>query len=146
MKWMDRLRGKTVGLDTAPLIYFIEKTPEFYSRVRPFFLAMQRGDFEVVTSTVTVTEVMVKPFRLGDAALVKTYRDILHRTAHLRIVPFTDDIAEIAAHLRADHKIQTPDAIQIATAMSVNADFFLTNDAELPALPRPAVLVLKDTE
>ncbi len=84
MGWIERLRGKTVGLDTAPLIYFIEKPPEFHPRVRPFFLAMQQGDFEVVTSTMTVAEVMVHPFKRGDAALAAMYRDILHNAAHLR--------------------------------------------------------------
>ena len=144
MEWIERLRGKVVGLDSAPLIYFAEKHPEFHPRVRPFFLAMQNGDFEVVTSTMTVAEVMVHPFKRGDAGLTDMYRDILHNAEHLRTVPFTAGIAEVAARLRANHKIRTPDAIQMATAIAMNADFFLTNDAELPALPRPAVLILKN--
>ena len=146
MGWIDRLHGKIVGLDTAPLIYFIEKHPEFHPRVRSFFLAMQRGDFEVVTSTMTVAEVMVHPFKRNDAKLVETYRDILLNAAHLRTIPFTTDMAEIAARLRAAHKIRTPDAIQLATAIAMKADFFLTNDDGLPVLSRPTVLSLGDVE
>ncbi len=144
MGWVDSLRGKKVGLDTAPLIYFIEKHPDFHALVRPFFLAMQRGDFEVVTSTMTITEVLVYPIRRNDAALVATYRDILQNAAHLRTVPFTAEIAETAARLRAQHKLRTPDAIQAATAIVMKADFFLTNDFTLSVLPNPAVLVLKN--
>ncbi len=144
MEWLTRLYGKTVALDTAPLIYFIEKHPKFHPIARPFFVAMQRGDFNVVTSTMTLTEVLVHPIKHGNAELAKTYRDILHKALHLRTVPFTADIAEIAAGLRANHSIRTPDAIQMATAVAMKADFFLTNDDGLPALPRPAVLVLKD--
>lgn len=143
MGWLTQLYGKTIGLDTAPLIYFIEKHPSFHRRVRPFFQAMQRGDFEVVTSTMTITEVLVHPIRHNDAALTSTYRDILQNAEHLRTVPFTDDIAEIAAHLRADHKLRTPDAIQAATAIAMKADFFLTNDETLSILPHPTVLVLE---
>ncbi len=146
MGWIDRLRGKIVGLDSAPLIYYIEENPAFLSLVDPFFHAMTRGDFEVVTSTMTVAEVMVHPFRRGDAGLIEMYRDILQNAAHLRTVPVTADIAEIAARLRAWHKIRTPDAVQIATAIAAKADFFLTNDDGLPALPRPTVLVLGDVE
>lgn len=29
MEWINDLRGKTVGLDTAPLIYFIEENPAY---------------------------------------------------------------------------------------------------------------------
>jgi predicted nucleic acid-binding protein len=144
MGWVDRLRGKVIGLDTAPLIYYIEENPAFLPLVDPFFDAMIRGDFEVVTSTMTITEVLVHPIKHGDTALMTMFRDILHNARHLHIVPFTADIAEIAARLRADHNIRTPDAIQMATAVATKADFFLTNDTALPVLPRPGVLVLEN--
>ena len=43
MEWINDLRGKTVGLDTAPLIYFIEENPAYIEIVRLFFEAMDRG-------------------------------------------------------------------------------------------------------
>jgi predicted nucleic acid-binding protein len=144
MEWLTQLHGKTVGLDTAPLIYFIEKHQDFHPRVRPFFLAMQRGDFEVVTSTMTITEVLVHPIQQNNTALTAAYRDILQNAGHLRTVPFTADIAETAARLRATHKIRTPDAIQMATAIVMKADFFLTNDFELPDMPNLTLLVLEN--
>ncbi len=144
MGWLTQLSGKTVGLDTAPLIYFIEKHPEFHPRVRPFFLAMQRGDFEVVTSTMTITEVLVHPIRHDNYALTANYRDILQNAAHLRTVPLSAEIAETAARLRADYKLRTPDAIQAATALAMKADFFLTNDFKLSAIANPVVLVLEN--
>ncbi len=89
MEWIERLRGKTVGLDTAPLIYYIEGNPAFLPWVDPFFDAMIRGDFEVVTSTITLAEVLVHPLKRGDAALAGVYRDILRNAAHLRSMPCT---------------------------------------------------------
>lgn len=49
MAWIDSLRGKTVGLDTTPIIYFIEKHPEYVNIIRPFFKAVKDGECEVVT-------------------------------------------------------------------------------------------------
>lgn len=144
MGWLTQLRGKVVGLDTAPLIYFIETNSPFHSRIRLFFQAMQRGDFEVVTSVMTVTEVLVHPIRHRDDVLAAAYRDILQYADHLQTVPVTADIAETAARLRAIHNIRTPDAIQVATAIVMHADFFLTNDTKLSILPQPSVLVLRD--
>lgn len=66
MEWISKLRGMIVGLDTAPLIYFIERHPVYLSFVRPFFQAMEIGEFEVVTSTLTLTEVLVHPYKHGN--------------------------------------------------------------------------------
>ena len=77
MEWINKLHGKTVGLDTAPLIYFIEENPAWIDIVRPFFEAMDRDDFIVVTSTVTLLEVLVHPLRNNSKELAAEYRDIL---------------------------------------------------------------------
>ncbi len=61
MEWVKRLYGATIGLDTAPLIYFVEEHPVYLPQVDPFFEAMGRGDIEVVTSTLTLLEVLVRP-------------------------------------------------------------------------------------
>ena len=69
MGWIERLRGTVVAVDTAPLIYLIEENPIYLSCVRPFFEAVDRGDLQVVTSTLTLTEVLVHPLRHGDGKL-----------------------------------------------------------------------------
>ena len=37
MGWVNDLDGELVGLDTAPVIYFIEKHPTYVDMLRPFF-------------------------------------------------------------------------------------------------------------
>jgi hypothetical protein len=39
MEWVNALQGSVVGLDTAPLIYFIEENPTYVKIVDPFFEA-----------------------------------------------------------------------------------------------------------
>ena len=56
----------------------------------------------------------------------------------------SQEIAEEAARLRASYNIRTPDSIQMATAISVGASFFLTNDTRLPSLPNLKTLVLDE--
>ena len=73
MEWIDGLQGKTVGLDTAPLIYFIEENPTYLEATKLFFEAMDRGDLTIVTSTVTLLEVLVHPLRSNNSALVKGF-------------------------------------------------------------------------
>ena len=142
MEWIAALRGQVVGLDPTPLIYFIEENPSYVGRVSPFFEAMERGEFSVVTSVVTLLEVLIHPFQRGDQQLAQQYRDILLEAKGLTMVLLSQDIAEEAARLRAMHRLRTPDAIQMATAIQAGASFFLTNDARLPSLPSLRVLVL----
>lgn len=144
MEWVTALQGRVVGLDTTPLIYFIEENPTYLETIRPFFVAMDRGEFRVVTSTVTLLEVLVHPFRRGEKELAQQYRDILLGAEGLITISLSQDIAEVAARLRASHNIRTPDAIQMATALRAGASHFLTNDVRLPSLPELKVLVLDE--
>ena len=128
MGWLNQLQGKVIGLDTAPLIYFIEQNPNYIDIVREFFMAMNKGEFQVVTSSLTLTEVLVHPLRNGNNQLAQQYRNILLNQDFLTVFSVSPDIAQLAAQLRATDNIRTPDAIQIATAIQNDAEFFLTND------------------
>lgn len=142
MEWLAQLQGQVVGLDAAPLIYFIERNPTYLDRMRLFFRALNQGEFRVVTSIVTLTEVLVYPLRQGNTILAHQYRDFLFDSQGFSTLQVDPDVAEIAAQLRADYTLRTPDAIQMATAVSAGASFFLTNDTRLPSLPKLSVLLL----
>lgn len=144
MEWLIQLQGQVIGLDTAPLIYFIEQNQAYLKVVRAFFQAMSQGQFQVVTSTLTLTEVLIHPFRAKNVELAKQYRDILFDQDNLTTLPVSAEIAEFAAQLRATRNLRTPDAIQLATVIQGGAKFFLTNDARLPAIPDIEILVLND--
>ena len=143
MEWIEALRGSTVGLDTGPLIYYMEEHPAFLAKIKPFFEAAERNEFRIVTSFVTLIEVLVRPLREGRPELAEEYRNILLQSPALTAIPLDEGIAEEAAGLRARHKLRTPDAIQLATAIRSGASWFLTNDAELAKLSEISVLVLK---
>ena len=144
MGWVEDLQGQTVGIDTAPLIYYIEGNNEYTPVVDPFFQAMDRGEFMVVTSTITLLEVLVQPLSLGKTELVAQYREILLNTNNLVIVDVIPDIAEGAAGLRARYNLRTPDAIQIATTMFMGSTTLLTNDKELRKMEGVQVSLLDD--
>ncbi len=141
MEWINDLQGKTVGLDTAPLIYFIEENPAYIESVRLFFEAMDKGNFTVVTSTVTLLEVLVHPLRSNNKELAAEYRDIM-LNSKLMTLEVSNAIAEQAALLRATHNIRTPDAIQISAVLEAGATHFFTNDIRLPEIPSIQIISL----
>lgn len=144
MGWLDDLIGQTVGLDTAPLIYFIEANPAYLPIIEPFFEAIDNEEIAVVTSTITLLEVLVNPLRQKKVDLVKSYRDILLNAGGLTTIDLIPEIAEQAAELRARLNLGAPDAIQVATALFMGATTLVTNDKKLVTVPDINVLVLDE--
>jgi len=143
MEWLNRLDGKIVCLDTVPIIYYMESGLHI-EKLEPLFDRISKGKVNAVTSTITLLEVLVHPYRKGDIELANSYRDILLNSNNFSIVPVIDEISEKAAELRAEYNIKTPDAIQLSTAIMSNATAFLTNDSELKKIDDICVLILDD--
>ena len=136
------LKGKTVAVDTMVFIYSFEEHPVYLPFLRSFFQAVEKGILEATTSTITVTECLVQPYRKKDMALAGRYMVLFRNFPHLSVLPVTDEIAERAALLRAAYRLKTPDAIQLATAFVSSSHAFLTNDERIPELEGIQVLTL----
>jgi len=123
--------GKLVAIDTGPFIYYIEENRRFLSACEALFVPVQKGKREIVTSIVTLLEVLVHPFRRGRRDLALMYRNLLLNSEGVTIVNLSPLIAEEAAKLRAQYDILTPDAIQVATAIVSGSSSFVTSDKKL---------------
>lgn len=132
---MDRIGRGPVAIDTACFVYLIEEHATYVQRVEPLFSAVAGGRIEAVTSALTLLEVLVVPFRNGDRALAERYEAILTRSRGLKIVDLDRTQLRAAAQLRAVHtSLRTPDALQLAAALSMRCPSFVTNDRRLPSL------------
>jgi len=141
---IDSLQGSKVCIDTAPFIYFIEKHEKYLPSLKPLFTEINAGNIEAITSTITLLEVLVHPFRTGNKSLAEKYREILLYSGGLTTFEVLNDISEKAAEIRAKYSIKTPDAIQIATATIHGANSFLTNDPLLQKIDSVKVIVLDE--
>ena len=89
---------------------------------------MERED-ELLTSALTLGEVLVKPMESGDRELRQRYESVI--TAGATVVPFDVRAAPRFAEIRRDRSIRAPDAIQLACASMAGVDLFITNDDRL---------------
>ncbi len=144
MESFDRLKGRVVGLDTSPFIYYIERRDPLLGVVRPLFEAIHAGELTAVTSIVSLIELLVVPLRSGRDDLVARYRRLLLRAKHLRTLALDEAIAARAAELRARYNVGVPDAVQIAAALHAGAAAFVTNDDALRRVTDIEVLLLRD--
>jgi predicted nucleic acid-binding protein len=141
------LEGVThLGFDTAPLIYFVERHSSHVDLLREIIRRVDVGTIAGYSSVVTLTEVLTLPKRVGNVALETEYCDLLLYSRHFMLVPITSSIAERAADLRARYTLRTPDALQVAAALNVGCQAFLTNDVRLKRVTELRVLILDELE
>lgn len=89
---------------------------------------LQRGD-QLLTSAMTLGEILVRPMELGDEVAAQKYEADLSRGA--TIIPFDLKASRIYAKIRTDRGVKPPDAIQLACAANAVVDLFVTNDTRL---------------
>lgn len=133
-----------VALDTSIFVYFLEEHPVYLPLVDPLFEAIDAGQLEAVTSSLTLLEVLVIPFRFANATLIEQYETLLTRSEGLRLIDLDRDFLRSVAQIRAVTRAKTPDAIQLAAAVAAGCRVFLTNDHRIPALPGLRRLLLED--
>lgn len=133
-----------LGLDTAPIIYFVEAHPHYDALVTEIFQRIAHGKLAGVTSTLTLTEVLIHPLRQARVDLQAQYRDLLTTSANFYLISIDPAIAERAADLRARYNLRTPDALQITAALAAGCQAFLTNDQTLKRVIELPVVILDD--
>ena len=120
--------GASLLIDTSVVLAYLtgtELTSPDATQLFDSFIANGRNP--ATLSTVTVQEILVRPFRRGSAA-VATAEGFLRHFAEIRIVDVSYEIAREAARIRSVSELRTPDALIIATAVVTAADVVVTND------------------
>ena len=141
MNISDVLTGVSrLFLDTAPVIYFVERNPHFIHSVDPIFERLEI-DITAVVSPITLAECLIHPLRLGLADLEQAFIDVLQQD-EVMFVDIDPSIAREAARIRMRYNLHLPDSLQIATALMADCQAFLSNDETLKRVTELKVLLV----
>ncbi len=136
--WGGLRNGDLVVVDSAPLIYLLDDHPHFASKFEGLFKLYEQGAVEIAISTIAMAEVLAGPFKQGQAVLAKRYEKAL---GSFDVVPVSQEIAVMAARLRATSGLRLPDALQAATALETGAVALVTHDRDFSRLSGLRVLL-----
>jgi predicted nucleic acid-binding protein len=130
---LDRLRGflrrhQRVALDTSIFIYQLETNPRYVAYTDYIFSWLERPGSRAITSTITMTELLVQPYRDANEQRVDEFYALLSTYPNLDWIAPNLEIADLAARIRALHRLRTPDALQAATGVHAQATALITND------------------
>lgn len=138
---------KSIFIDTSPFIYYIEKdvnNPLYSDAVKHFLSEAFAYDTRLITSTITVEEYMVWPYRSGRVEYGNLFQSLLIALS-IEVVPITTQIAHRAAQIRAKYKtFKAMDALQLAVATQLKCEAFLTNDKRLSQFDDVSCLIVDD--
>jgi predicted nucleic acid-binding protein len=122
-------------LDTNILVYAMETDYDEGLRARRCLKQIDRREVEGVTSEITLAEALRGANASSRPELFQACCELIVAGGALQLVPVTRDILISAARLETERKIELPDGIHVATAVSTGCDAFLTEDKRLPTPP-----------
>jgi predicted nucleic acid-binding protein len=80
---------------------------------------------------LTITELLKKPYVLKNKEKIRLFEDFIKSLPNTSIQAIDYDIARMAASIRADYNLRTPDCFILATAFQAGSQLFITNDIAL---------------
>ena len=123
--------------DTNLFVYLFEDKGELTEQVVALRERMVERSDELLTSTLTLGEILVRPLEVGDETLARRYEQSI--TAAATVLPFDRAAAAAFAAIRRERSIAPPDAIQLACASVARVDMFITNDLRLSRQVVPGI-------
>ena len=127
--------GRRIYLDTNIIVYAVEEPVSLTRGQAALFNAIDEGSVHAFTSELALAECLAHPFAVNDAILASAYERFLGVETELELVQIDRQILISAAHIRALTKTKLPDAIHVASAMSVGATIFVTADRGIKPPP-----------
>jgi predicted nucleic acid-binding protein len=135
-------RHQRIALDTSVFIYQLEASPRYASLTDAIFEWLERAGHRAVTPTITMTELLVQPYRDSAEERVDEFYALLSTYPNLDWIAPSLEVADLAARIRALHRLRTPDALQAATAVRAQATGLVTNDPVFERVEAFETLVL----
>ena len=115
--------------DTNLFVYLLEDKGERTEQVVALRQRMIERQDQLLTSALTLSEILVKPLEAGDRELMRHYERTI--TASAAVLPFDQAASAAFATVRQNPSIHPADAIQLACASAAGVDMFITNDQRL---------------
>lgn len=117
--------------DVNTIIQVVEAPQSSAERFAELVTAGARLGTAIVTSELSLAEVLVKPLRDQDFQLIVAYNNLLSgdRAGPMQTIPISREILGLAARVRNKKpSVKLPDAIHIATAELMQCNAIVTAD------------------
>ncbi|HKY63480.1 MAG TPA: PIN domain-containing protein [bacterium] len=135
-------RAGALYLDTSLLIYQLEDILPYSALTEVVFNSIENKKHEGHISVLSILELNVKPYQLGQSKTALTQVSLLKNLPHMTIHPIDLETADKAAQFRARYRLKTPDAIHASCAWVHRCQTIIGNDKEFSKVKETSYLHL----
>jgi predicted nucleic acid-binding protein len=130
-------------MDACSIIYLIESHQKLGQDTRLIVAKALQNKTQLMVSRLSFLACRVLPLKENNTDLLASYNRFFQLPS-VQIVELTADVINIATDLRVNYasSLRTPDALQLACALSANAEQFLTGDKKLSVIQEIDVVVV----
>lgn len=140
---MDKITASSViYIDTNIFIYFIEKAPQFHSKVLAMFEHISKIGAIIKTSEITIAECLYHPAQQNNAELISIYENLFEKSGEIEIIFLNGARTKQAALYGGALGLKLIDSIHYISALEASCDFFITNDAKFKSGPKLKVILI----
>lgn len=137
------LEAKSIGIDSMIFLYHFANHKTYAPLTEVIFQLMESNKLHVVTSMVSVSEILVQAERKKDYITILGYEQFLQSIPNLEILPIDWSLARLAAKMRGTSPaLRLPDALQLSAPLLKNYPLFVTNDHHFKNMKEIEVLHL----
>lgn len=115
-------------LDTNIFIYAIEDSGILGEKARKIL----ESKYKFCTSVITIEEILTGLYKKKAENKVISYIEFISGTKNVEVITIGKQVAILAARLCSQYNLKTPDALQLASAIISEADYFVTADRKIP--------------
>jgi predicted nucleic acid-binding protein len=139
-----RMFGQSVYIDTNVFIYFLDRSPTFLPVVAPFLRAVMDGRIIGYTGVAVIAETMVKPYKIGDVAIIGKFKDFFYQKDFLTILPHDPAIFDLASQISAKNSMKLIDSLHLATAVQGGCNYLITHDGGFKPMGGVEIVLLRN--
>lgn len=120
-----------VHLDASVLALHTAGIPGSLPLTRTLFRLMEAGEVAAQTSALSLYQLLMESYRRGEETTADRVERLIGALPGLEVIPLDGRIARQAAQVRARIGGSLERSVQLATALSEDADLFLTRHSSL---------------
>ena len=139
-----RMAGRRAYIDTSIFIFFLQRDERYFSVVTPIIQACSSRRIFGVTGDLVLAEVMVHPYRSGDATVIAQFRSFFGQKNFLSIAAHEARFFDETSMIAGQKRMKLIDAIHYRTAVHAGCQFFLTHDQGIPSSDSMEVIQIGD--
>jgi len=129
-------QGDSIFIDSDPIIYYWSGNEIYFGVMEEIFNNIYQNHVQCFFSTITIIKSTILQNKAKDFSLAKKCLTYLNSSSNFNYHKINESDSALIAKVQSDYKDLTIDeSIQLGSAMSIGADYFLTNNPKYKGLP-----------